>query len=167
MLAQLKLAWWRDRLAAEPETWPRGEALLARLANWREPSRLGALTDGWEALLGEPPLDEDALRAFADGRAAALLALAHELGEEAGGVAAAAAVWALADLAASAAAPDVGAAAARLLDQAPALEPLPRPLRPLSVLAGVTQRAARRGGAGELYRPGSFLAAIRIGLIGR
>jgi len=167
MLAQLKLAWWRDRFASDPAAWPRGEPLLARLARWHDPAALGALADGWEALLGEPPLGKAAHREFAQGRVAAMLALADELGEDAGGVEGAATVWSFAELAIELPEPAERAAAIRLLDNAPALPAMTRPMRPLAVLAGVTRRAARRGGAAQLYRPGSFLAAVRIGLIGR
>jgi hypothetical protein len=82
MLAQLKLAWWRDRLAADPAVWPKGEPLLARLAQWREPAGLGALVDGWESLLGEPPLGAGELAAFSEGRAAGRAGCAARRGGE-------------------------------------------------------------------------------------
>lgn len=156
MLAQLKLAWWRDRLSADPAGWPKGEPLLARLAGWSDPAALVALVDGWEELVAEPPIDEEA---FATGRAAALVALAGELGQAGTGVAAAARGWALADL-----------GLAGLAHNTESLKPisrLPRPMRPLAVLAGVSQRAAQQGSAHALYTPGAWLAAVRIGLFGR
>ena len=48
VLAQVRLAWWRDILAAEPGGWPEGEPVLALLRSWREPAPLVALVDGWE-----------------------------------------------------------------------------------------------------------------------
>ena len=52
VLAQLKLAWWRDRLNQAPAARPRGEPLLAALAVWPgDAAPLLALVDGWEAML--------------------------------------------------------------------------------------------------------------------
>ncbi|MFC3174305.1 hypothetical protein ACFOD9_08580 [Novosphingobium bradum] len=162
ILAQLKLAWWRDRLAADPAGWPRGEPLLARLAGWRDPAGLVPLVDGWEALLGEPPLDKAAFARFAEGRAAALAGLARHLGSAEHGIAGMAREWSLAQLALD---PAHGAAG-RLPGDGP-LAPIDRAMRPLAVLAGVTLRAARRGDAARLYSPGAWFAAVRLGLLGR
>jgi phytoene synthase len=72
VLAQLRLAWWRDRLAEPAENWPRGEPLLAALTCWQgRHGALAGLVDGWEALLGEAPLAAPALMQLVDGRAAA------------------------------------------------------------------------------------------------
>lgn len=156
MLAQLKLAWWRDRLSGDKAAWPKGEPLLASLAGWSHPAALVALVDGWEELLGEPPTDADA---FADGRVAAMVALAGELGSDRTSVAPAARLWAMADLALA----GEGALPADIALPGG----LPRAMRPLAVLAGVTLRAARQGSAAALYTPGAWLAAVRIGLFGR
>jgi phytoene synthase len=49
-MIQLRLAWWRDRMAQEAALWPRGEPLLAGLQVWdAERPALGALVDGYEA----------------------------------------------------------------------------------------------------------------------
>ena len=157
MLAQLKLAWWRDRLGADSALWPKGEPLLARLAAWSDPSRLIALVDGWEALLAEPPVDGDQ---FAAGRAAAVEALAGQLGAAREAAGPTARAWAMAELALDQAASLAGT------DRQP-LPRLPRVLRPLAVLAGTTRRAVARGGGDAVYRPGTFLTAVRIGLLGR
>lgn len=154
MLAQLKLAWWRDRLSADPAGWPKGEPLLARLAGWSDPVALVALVDGWEELLGEPPVDA---AAFAAGRAAAATALARELGADGVGVEPVARAWALADLV---------LAGEGIIPEVPP-RGLPRAMRPLAVLAGVTLRAARKGSGDALYTPGAWLRAVRIGLFGR
>jgi len=167
MLAQLKLAWWRDRLVADPAVWPKGEPLLARLAQWREPAGLGALVDGWESLLGEPPLGAGELAAFSEGRAAGLGALAAQLGAEASGVPEAGRSWAAAELLLERGDPGEQAAARSLLDETTGPGRLARELRPLVVLAGVTRRAAVGRGAADLYRPGAYFRAIRLGLLGR
>ena len=167
MLAQLRLAWWRDRLGGDPAQWPRGEPLLARLAGWGDHARgLTALVDGWEALLGEAPLPADALEEFAEGRAGAAAALAALCGADVQAARNAARRWAIADLALH-----LGEAAERdeavLLLGAPERAPrLERGLRPLAVLAGLSERAVRKGSAEALDGPGALLAAIRLGLTG-
>jgi len=165
MLAQLKLAWWRDRLGSAPATWPKGEPLLARLAAWDDPSALVALVDGWEALLDEPPLTEAAVLEFAEGRAAALGELARRSGAETGPARQAARRWSLAELALGE--PEGVGIARAMATTALSGERLPRALRPLAVLDGVTRKALANGGAAALYRPASWFTALRIGLIGR
>ena len=60
MLAQIKLAWWRERLAqvsADPAALPKGEPLLAALAvHWHGRAALSPLVDAYEAIM----LAEDA-----------------------------------------------------------------------------------------------------------
>jgi len=167
MLAQLRLAWWRDRLGSDPGGWPAGDPLLGRLANWPDPAALVALVDGWEALLGEAPLDRAALSQFADGRAVALAALAQRLHSPPGAAAALARRWACADLALHVGHPAERAAAAQLLEQAPPAARSARVLRPLALLAGLAERAVRRGEAEALSGPGALLAALRLGITGR
>jgi phytoene synthase len=63
IMIQLRLAWWRDRLAEDATRWPKGEPLLAALGPWNaERAALSALVDGYEALHvgeeGAAPLDE-------------------------------------------------------------------------------------------------------------
>lgn len=168
MLAQLRLAWWRERFGSPPGEWPKGEPLLASLAGWGHPAAgLGALVDGWEALLGEAPLDRAALSEFAAGRAAAAAALAGHVGAPADAAAALGRRWALSDLALRTSHPDEREAAAGLLHDEPAA-PTARPaLRPLAVIAGLGARAVARGAAEPLSGPAALLVAMRLGLIGR
>lgn len=104
-LGQIRLAWWRDRLAALDRAPPPGEPVLQAIAAEVVPrgatgAALSTMTEAWELLL-EPELDTDALRRFGQVRggvlfaaAAALLNLpASDPTSEAG------AGWALADLA--------------------------------------------------------------------
>ncbi|WP_353230693.1 hypothetical protein [Novosphingobium sp.] len=73
IMIQLRLAWWRDRLAEPVAARPRGEPLLALLAAWdSQTPALTALVDGWEAQV----VGEDGGAALARARAVALLALA-------------------------------------------------------------------------------------------
>jgi phytoene synthase len=166
MLAQLRLAWWRDRFAADPATWPQGEPLLGHLAGWDGVSALGALVDGWEALLGDPPLGEGAFNEFANGRAKAIgvLAARHEAPVDASEMAGRR--WALADLALHVGDPQERAAARALLADSAAPGRTSRSMRPLALLAGLTERAVRRGHGEALNGVGALFAAIRLGITG-
>ncbi len=169
MLAQIRLAWWRDMLAREAQDRPTGEPLMALIECWGEhASGLIALVDGWENLAEPETLDADAMRAFCQGRGAAAAALARLAGCPGAQQDAQAAGegWALADLAARLTDPGERETAARLMRE---LEwsriALPRALRPLAVLYGLARDAATKGKAAD--NPGSLLRAMRIGLLGR
>ncbi len=169
VLAQLKLAWWRDRLAQDVADRPRGEPLLARLGGWQDGGKpLIALVNGWEALLGEPPLPGDAVKAFASGRAAMAGALAERLGCDRPGAEVRARRWALADLSLHSSA-DTASAGLRdwSFDETAALAPCERAMRPLAVLEKINLRASRLGSVDALGSPSALLIAIRVGLIGR
>jgi phytoene synthase len=56
MIAQIKLAWWRDAFAAEPALRPKGEPLLQALGACGDTIKFSALEDlvsAWELMLGE------------------------------------------------------------------------------------------------------------------
>lgn len=164
LLGQMRLAWWRERLAEPAAQWPRGDPLLDLLAAWEgREAALGALVDGWEHLLGEA-LDPEAAAGFAEGRAAALAGLGGG-GES---IMLAGRRWALADLAANLRNPGeraVALAAARGLG--PARGRLSRDLRPLTVLDGLARRALARDGAPLADGPLAALVALRLGIVGR
>lgn len=85
MLAQIKLAWWRERLgelSQNPAALPKGEPLLVELADhWAGSTMPGALVDPVEAaMLAE---DEDGLDAAAAELACAIQQ-AHEIATESG-----------------------------------------------------------------------------------
>ncbi|MBC2669498.1 hypothetical protein H7F53_10115 [Novosphingobium piscinae] len=167
MLAQLRLAWWRDRLSEDPTVWPRGEPVLAALANWgKQAAGLVALVDGWEALLDEPPLTDAAIEGFVCGRSAAIGALAARVGVGPDEVVAAARDWALADLALHLGDPAERACASALIGSSKVTR-LPRAMRPLAVMAGLNLRALRRGARDPLDGPVALLAAIRLGFVSR
>lgn len=172
IIAQMKLAWWRDRFAQKPADWPKGEPLLARLAAWdADVSKLGMLVDGWEALLKEGPLTTEAILAFGKGHADAWAVAAHALGHpgppppEHDAL-----LWAFADLAQHCSNAEdservrVVARSQNLLDQPS--ERLPRTLRPFAVL-GTLGRRSLRSGRPILSGPGDFLAGVRAGMLGR
>ena len=151
ILAQIKFAWWRERLAEAPAARPQGEPILAALATWRAPAApLLALIDGWEAML-DP--DEPNFAALAEGRAALGRGLAEQAGAADAGDSAAAALrgWSL--------------AASGQSDRQPGRVSLPRSLRALAVLHGLARR--RSGKAPLLDGPLALAAAMRIGMVGR
>lgn len=150
LLAQIKLAWWRERLAEDPARRPGGEPLLAALASWQgSTAPLQALVDGWEAMLDPDAPD---LSGLAEGRSALGRGLAEQAGAAAWGEAAGNALrgWSLASFGADCVSPRIS---------------LPRELRAIAVLHGL----ARRGKARQplLDGPLALAAAMRIGIIGR
>ena len=166
VLGQLRLAWWRDRL--KEQTPPRGEPVLSLLKPWGGvQGELTALVDGWEALLGEAPLQAPALSALAMGRGSAMAALATHCGaqvcaEQANGLGYG---WGLVDVAAHLSHPQEQDAARRLVanhDWTPA--PLPPTMRPLVVLHGFARRQRKGASSRNLA---AFAGAIRLGIFGR
>jgi len=172
LLAQMRLAWWRDTLALPVEKRPRGDPILDRIgAAWagQEPALIN-LVDGWEELLGQPPLSGDAMRRFASARGEAWAALATLAGLPADIFAASQAGerWGMVDLAGRVSDADerdrAWAVAESLNCKA---VPLARKLRPLAVLDGLARRAIGRGDPDLLGGRGAALALMRLGMVGR
>jgi phytoene synthase len=164
LIGQLKLAWWRERIAEAPERRPRGEPLLAELAVWgKHAAALSALVDAWELQLGEDPAGTASIRAFALARGKACEALARQIGAADPAMANQAGQgWALLDIAAlQGPSPALRAVSEETDWQTPVL---PRSLRPLLIHFGLARRARPRdfavGGLGDL------LLAMRLGLLG-
>ncbi|GGD51829.1 hypothetical protein GRI62_05840 [Erythrobacter arachoides] len=170
VIAQLKLAWWRDRLAQDPAVWPAGEPLLALMRTCGvEPVRLAGMVDGWELLLSEE-LGRPELEEFAEGRALGWsgLAEAFHVGAPYAAVSTIATAWALADLALHLGGGEVAASAREIALALPrGDERLPRELRTLVVLHGLARRALLRGSREPLDGPAAMLAAARLGFAGR
>jgi phytoene synthase len=170
IMAQMRLAWWRDQLRLEAEQRERSDELvvaLDRLAGMR--GALFSLIDGWEGILGEF-LDNHAIGGLATARGRALAAVARLAGvsETMEAVEKAGTRWALGDLAAG-----LSDGAERNLTLGLARElgneriALPRELRTLAVLDGLARRSLSRGGGPLFSGPASGLLAIRLGLTGR
>ena len=140
MIAQLKLAWWRDALSAARDKRPKGEPMLALLSEIESaervkgvPSDMLSLVDAWEIL----SVQEDAqLEHFSDHRGDAVFksfarwngaAVTQDI-EMAGRR------WSLADMMARTGRSDISVS--------PQPVRLSRPLRPLTIL--------ERGAVGEL-----------------
>jgi len=169
VLAQLKLAWWRNRLAQDPAARPQGEPLLGKLSVWREGgASLAPLVDGWEALLGEQPLPTDAIAAFANGRAALIGDLAQMVGADRASAEARAQRWALADLSLHLDHGEEREVAHRaLVDATQAVQPCDKSMRPLLILECLSIRACHKGSSAALSSPADLLVAMRLGLLGR
>ena len=75
MIAQIKMAWWREAFASAADARPKGEPLLQALneAGDRIPlSALEALASAWEALLGSERFTQEVIDVHADLRAEAI-----------------------------------------------------------------------------------------------
>ncbi|WP_395394955.1 hypothetical protein WBP07_06385 [Novosphingobium sp. BL-8A] len=168
MMAQIRLAWWRETLDRDAGEWPEGEPLLAALRSWNGKHRaLVKLVDGWEALTGEAPLAPSALEEMVEGRAAAFAGLAHALGREREAETARALGrrWALADLSTKLNHPGESVVVRRLAQaEAGRASRVSRTLRPLAVLEGLARDAMASEGQGSAR---AVLKAMRIGLLGR
>lgn len=142
MLAQIKLAWWRERFETAAYEWPSGEPLLAVLSGWdAERAALLGLVDGWE----DRTMGEDGGVRLRSARVEAMLALSRLSGAK----------------------DDVDAVRRATLDwcdgeRGEGLSPrLTRAMRPLAVLRAM---ALRDENAAPL---GTLLVALRAGLFGR
>jgi len=172
LLAQLRLAWWRDELGKPAADRAKGDPVLDGLeASWdgEEPA-LSALVDGWERLVGDAPLPEEAIVAFAEGRAGTFAALARlaQRPDAASAAYRAGKVWALADFAARVTDREERAAAVRSASDAGGQAVgLPRALRPLAILHGLSIRAVARGGGLLVAGRRDVLTALRLGMFGR
>lgn len=169
MLAQIRLAWWRERLRELNQAGPGGEPLLAAIhQRWGAASHeLAALVDGWEELAVEAPLSGEAIGAFAAGRGEAMAAFARLVGEgdQAAAAHAAGRLWALAEVAGFAPT-EVERERAREFGRVVTLPALgPRTLRGVAVLGGLARQALSRNRRfGEGRR--AALAAMRLGMFG-
>lgn len=156
MIAQLKLAWWRDQLDRPDLAAGHPEPLLVAMRKAAlETARLVCLVDGWEAALCAPDNAAQAAHGLALARAEAVTGLLGARGSQE-------AIW-LACLNWTHA--EIGPAA----DAAAKTEPvsLPRELRPLQILGGLGARVRAAGRHELLASPLDMLVAMRIGLIGR
>ncbi len=167
IVAQLRLAWWRDVLAKPVAEWPSGDLVLDQLRDWDNPAPLSELAVGWEALLAEE-LDAGDIAEFCDARGHAFVQLARQIHVNASdGAMIAGKLNAAADLI-----EHLSDDAERNLVKKYArdLRPprLPSALRPLQILAELSATVIERGTSGGLIAGRrDALRAIRIGVFGR
>lgn len=171
MLAQMRLAWWRETLEKPVQDRPTGDPLLATLAPWEgEEAALCGLAAGWEQLLAEPILEEKEIQAFAAARGECFAALARLTGLSAYAKTAhaAGALWALADLAQGLSDTQERTTVHAIMNRTHMpRQRLPRTLRPLTILAGLARRSIAKGEGALLVKPTDMIVAVRLGLIGR
>ncbi len=99
-LGQMRLAWWREALERLDPAPPPAEPVLQALAGaGLAGAPLVPIVHGWEVLIEEEWLDEDALRRFGEGRGSLFAAAGRALGASGDPLEAAGQGWALADLA--------------------------------------------------------------------
>lgn len=171
MLAQLRIAWWREALEADGSAWPKGDPILGSLTSWNGEHRgLAALADGWEALTAPAPLNAQAMAHFAKGRADAIATLSQHVGAGAQAETARqlASEWSLADLAMRLSREDERGTARALAEGSVGRPPkAPRALRPLAVLRSLAIRRLDQGDKSTQQTPMALLGAMRAGLLGR
>ena len=171
MLAQIRLAWWREQLSVDAPSVPAGEPLLAILQTWGSGRKaLVGLVNAWEEITGAPPLPITALEKLAYARGRAFADLAEQISGSAERDAALrlGRNWALADIAARLSQPDERRAVRELAEaQDWSTVRLSRKMRPLVMLHGLAARAIRRGEALDEMPPSAMIAALRLGLLGR
>ncbi len=152
-VAQLRLAWWRDALAALDHAPAPAQPVLRGLEADLLPLgvRGGALVPivhGWEVLVEEDRLDPEALRRFAEGRGLVFEIAGAVMGGRGEPLAAAGQGWALADLAnhlSTAQEAEQARALARPLLVAATTARWGRPVRALGALAHLAGRDLSRG----------------------
>lgn len=169
LLGQIRLAWWRERLADSTSSPSSGDPLMASItADWPgQASDLAPLADAWEELLGNAPLADAAIHRFATGRGAAFAALARFACKGASAAAGQAGErWALADFGFRTSSAQERASAIRLARGLPPTRHLPRSLRGIAVLDGLAARSVAREEP-LLAGRGGALAALRLGIFGR
>jgi len=168
VMAQLRMAWWRDRLGEDAGAASAREPLLARLRLWPEAGKgLISLVDGWEALLEEAPISTEAIEAFVAGRVALIGALGRALASEGPGYALLAREWALADLMVHLRDGEERDRVRRLLEELTGKRPrTERGLRPLAILAALSRLAARKGQVRVLESPSALFLAMKVGIFG-
>lgn len=157
-IAQMRLVWWFEALGALDRGPAPAEPLLRALAAEVLPAgvagtELADLVDGWEPLIGDAPLDFDAMARDRGGRLFALAA--RLLGGTDARVAALGEGWALADWAVHWDREDARALAPTRLDAFATA--WPRPLRPLGALALLARSDLAGGAPGAPARVGRLL----------
>ena len=167
MLAQMRLAWWRDRLKEDTSERPQGDPVLDAIARcWTgEEQALTSLVDGWEEALAGAPVGEGIL-ALGQGRGAAFAATARLCGRRdyAPAVGRHGNLWAATTLIAQN--PDDETLATWQTNARPQLPRLPRNLRSIAIIGGLSRRVLLKGGGPILGDRLSPLAALRLGIFG-
>ena len=153
LLGQIRLAWWREQVAALPSEHPGPDPVLGALDGLirNHEVKKGCFVDlvnGWETLLDDSPLSDDRLVAHAGGRGGALFRLASAVSGTAAGeeIERAGTLWALVDFARHCSDRALAGRALALATQYEgAARLLPRGLRPFAILTRFAERDTARG----------------------
>ena len=161
--AQLRLAWWRDacqRFGNRAEH----PVLLALAANWHgSTNALVMLVDAWEELAAGTGDFSQRVEGVAVARGTVFAECMHLTKDV---TIAAVRCWTLVTLSRY----SPGAAQQEMMLRTAStieLPRLPRALRPLQVLSGLAQRAARRSHSNLIEDPRNLFSALRLGIFGR
>lgn len=149
---QIRLAWWRDEVAAL-EMAPRSNPVLAAFASFIGDQALGKealaqIVDAWEILLGDGDLSDEGLMDYARARGGSMFRLAADVSQAGArmGLEEAGTLWALVDFARHCADPVL---AKRAFELGPAFlgsaRQLPGHLRSFAILAYFAERDVIRG----------------------
>lgn len=163
-LAQIRLAWWRDqfnRVIADHQRSPPDPLLASLTQSWRgEYQALINLIDGWESLLVGPPEDTLSLSSFENANASAFSSLASIAEREQAATDAAmhGRLWGRAKLL------QLGLERSSGFEMP--LPRIPRTLRSLFIIGGLSRRAIFKGGQPLLGDRFSPIVAMRLGLLG-
>ena len=172
MLGQVRLAWWRDTLGMAVSERPKGDEVLDAIGqHWAGAEEaLVALVNGWENMLAEPPMSEEAVLAFADGRGQALAGLNFFGGggeKFANMLSEAGRLWALADAASHLPQGEERDTFVSLGRSIAPIAALKVPYKGVSVLAALAARSLRANGKPLMAGRGAALVAMRAGILGR
>jgi phytoene synthase len=175
LISRIKLAWWRDSLEALDAGSIPGEPVLQAVAaevlpNGVAGTELAAMEEGWAILLGEEPLGEAELSAYAKARGGLLFRYSARLlgGPADERIDLAGQAWALADLSRHIGSKsEREAALAACRERAPNGR-WPKSLRPVSMLAALARRDCEGDGSEPEAQgsPGRMLRMLRLRLTG-
>ena len=160
MISRIRLAWWREALERLDREPPPKEPVLAGVAAHLLPAGIGGaelapMEGAWLAVLGDQPIEQEALDLYAARRGGLLFTCAARLlGGGPNDAAAAGEAWALIDLARHSSEPHDIEAALAAARQRRLPGRWPRALRPLGMLAVLAARDRGRS-PGELEPHGA------------
>lgn len=170
MLTQMRIAWWRDQFGKPVAERPSGDPILdAMSVDWAgQEDALIALVDGWEFLLAEPPLPNDAALEFAIGRAQCFAAMARLEAHDPVNAMHCGMFWALGDLAARVSDEEERTMIRQLAAQQCAGSlTVPYSLRSLRILGSLGERSLKNEAVSLASGRKDILHIFRLGLFGR
>ena len=172
ILAQMRIAWWREMLGKPVEKRPNGDLVLGALStHWigRE-GALVQLLDAWEEILLCEAFDDTVIDRVAKGRGAFVLEALNAFWPDFDDAKEEflAQRWVIADLAAHCKSLKERERVLNIASNYPPIKPaLPRGLRGIIVLDALARHSIKNGGQPLGDGRWSALIALRVGLLGR